>query len=420
MAGVLAVSGTVLIGMVALAAEAGVWHLQLRQTRTAADLGALAGAAAIERAADPVAVARDAVARNGFVSEGEGGRTSVFVARPPTSGAHVGRADAVEVVVSQTQTLGMARLVLRAPPVVTSRAVAASAVDMRVCALALGGGLTLGSSATQQGAPCALAANGPGGIDVAGGARVRVQAFMTNGGCTGCTSGDVWADGGQTQRPVVLAGRPNPVADPYRGLQQWRPAPPACRATPVAFAASGGRAATIDPADGAICDSLTVGANDTLTIRPGLYHVARGASLDIRGTVTGSGVTIVLTDDNPGTIGTVAIHPGANVDLAAPVDSLVPGHPEGRGVLIYRDARATSTGAGDTVRLNGGPGMRLTGAIYTPTTDVMVNGGGTTASAGGCMPVVGRSVSLARDADTRIDVAGCADMPVARVARLVE
>jgi hypothetical protein len=181
-----------------------------------------------------------------------------------------------------------------------------------------------------------------------------------------------------------------------------------------------GRAATISPGEGAICRNLSVGPNETLTLNPGLYYL-NNASLDIRGTVTGSGVTIVMTG-NAATVGTVTINAQSSVRLSAPVASLVPGVPEGRGVLLYRDARATNNGPQNELKLNGGADMRLEGAIYLPTSDVQVNGN-SGASSSGCMPIVGFALSFSGTADTRVDVSGCGNAvprPQLRVARLVE
>jgi hypothetical protein len=417
-ASLFAVSGAALVGMVALAAEAGVWQLQLRTSQTAADLAALSAASAMERPGDVVAVARDAASRNGFTSGGDGGRTTVTIARPPAAGAFAGNADAVEVVVSQTQTLGMARLVLGAPPVVRSRAVAMNVLDVDACILALGGGLSLGGNSTTNARRCALAANSTQyGINVFGNARVRASDLLTTGPCTGCTTGDVWTDDTRTARPAVSANRPNPVRDPYEPLQRWRPAPPACRAAPVQFTR---RTATISASDGAICDNLSVGPNETLNLNPGIYYL-NNASLDIRGTVNGTGVTIVLTG-NAATVGTITINAQSTVTLSAPTTSLIPNVPEGKGVVLYRDAVAANNGPQNELKLNGGANMRLFGAIYVPTSDVQVNGN-SGASYSACMPIVGFALSFSGTADTRVDVSECGTAvprPQIRVARLVE
>ena len=166
-AAIFAVSSTVLMGMVALAGDAGVWQLQLRNARTAADLAALSGALAIERNGNARGVATSAVSQNGFISGGDNGRTTVTASVPPASGTYAGCSDAVEVVVTRAQNLGLAKL-------------------------ALGGGLSLGGSSTTNAQRCGLAAKSTQyGINIFGSARVRASDLVTTGACGGCASGDV-------------------------------------------------------------------------------------------------------------------------------------------------------------------------------------------------------------------------------------
>ncbi len=414
-----AVSATALLGMVALAAETGVWQLQRRETRTAADLGALAGASAIERGADAVAVARDAVSHNGFAQGGEGGRTTVSIARPPISGSYVGNADAIEVIVNQSQNLGMARIAFGTAPSVGSRAVALSHVDLQACLLALGGGLEVGGNSTTNAQRCAIASNSNArGINIFGSASVRTSDLVTTGPCSGCDGADVWTDDTRTVRPATIPNRPNPINDPFAGLQNWSPAPPAT-CTPVTFT---NRVAnlTAGTTGTTICNDLTIGTNQTVNLGPGLYYL-NNASLTVRGTLTGTGVTIVMTG-SAATVGTIKINAQSTTTLTGPAASLIPGHPEGKGVVLYRDARATNNGSQNEVHLNGGAGMRIVGSVYLPTSDVQVNGNsGTNYSS--CMSIVGYYLSFSGTADTTVDVSGCSGItavPNLRIARLVE
>jgi len=418
-AALFAVSATALLGMVALAAETGVWQLQRRETRTAADLSALAGAAAIERGADAVAIARDAVSRNGFVDGGDGGRTSVTVNRPPATGGYAGNANAVEVIVNQTQNLGMARIAFGTAPTVGSRAVALSVVDLQACLLALGGGLDLGGNSTTNARRCAMAANSStSGINIFGSARVRATDLVTTGTCTGCDGPDVWTDDTRTARPAVVPNRANPITDPFAGLQSWTPTPPST-CTPVTYTNRVSNL-TAGASGTTICSDVTIGTNETLNLGPGLYYL-NNASLTVRGTLSGSGVTIVMTG-NPGTVGTVRINAQSTTTLSGPSTSLIPGHSEGQGVVLYRDARATNNGSQNDVQLNGGAGMRITGSVYLPTSDVQVNGNsGNNYST--CMAIIGYYLSFSGNSDTTVDVSGCTGItavPTQRVARLVE
>jgi hypothetical protein len=408
-----AASGTVLIGFVALAAEGGVWYLALRNATTAADLAALAGAAAVQRGQDGVAAATAVALRNGF---GAAGGASVAVNRPPSSGAFAGSAAAVEVLIDQPQRAVLAQLFVAGAPVARARAVAVVNTDEEVCLLALGGGLELGGNSTTNASRCALASNAPspGGISIVGSAQVRASTLVTTGACSGCAQGDVWTDDTRTARPAASANRTDPVRDPFAGLQSWTPSPPAC-GPGVQFV---GREATVAPGQ-AICSGVTVGPNETLTLLPGIHYFSN-ADLVVQGHIQGNGVTIVLTGE-PDRVGTVRINAQATGMLRGPATSLVPGQPAGAGVAIYRDARATNNGPQKEVQLNGGAAMDIIGGVYFPTSDVVVNGRSSMGSS--CFSIVGYRLALSGSSNTTVDVSGCAGVapyPVIQTVRLVE
>ncbi len=405
---VVAASGTILIGMAGLAAEGGTWYLALRNARTATDLAAVAGASAWQRGTAASPVALDTASRNGFA---QGGRNTVTVNNPPASGAYAGNSAAVEVTIAQTQQLSLTRMFLGTAPVVISRAVALSHADQPVCLYALNH-LDLGGNSTTQASRCAMVA-GTGGISVYGSASVRASQLLTNGACSGCTTGDVWTDNTRTTRPIVVANRPDVVPDPFANLRSWTPSPPACRSGSISGSAS------ITPAQGAICSNVSIGPKDTLTLAPGIYYF-NNADLDVRGTINGNGVTLIFTGDTS-RVGTITINSQASGSLRAPTSALVPGHPESAGLLLYRDARATNNGTAKQVSLNGGAVMALNGGIYLPTSDVVSNGHSAVIST--CLSVVGYNLSYSGSEDTEINIAGCtgyAPYPNVRTVRLVE
>lgn len=404
-----AAGGTILIGMAALATEGAGWYLAARNASTAVDLAALAGASAHDRGAPVTDIARDTAARNGFSTAGA---TVVQVHNPPVSGPNAGNASAVEVTVAQTPTLSLTRMFITTAPVIRARAVAISHTDEEVCLLALNQ-LELGGNSTTEGRRCAMA-SGSGGINIYGSARVRAARFVTTGTCSGCSSGDVWTDDTKTARPVQVSNRPQPVTDPFAGLRNWTPAPPACRTSGI-----GGGTVSITPDQGAICGNLTIGTNDTLNLAPGVYYF-NNADLDLRGRISGTGVTLVFTGDAD-RVGTIRINAEATGSLSGPTTSLIPGHAEAAGLAIYRDWRATNNGHAKEVQLNGGATMTLRGGVYLPTSDVVVNGKGDINS--NCLSIVGRNLSFSGAADTEVDVSGCAGYtpyPLLRTVRLVE
>lgn len=414
-AALVAVSGTVLIGFAGLAVEAGGWYLAMRHATTAADLAAVAGAAARERGLAANAVAFDTAARNGFAN---GGRNVVTVNNPPVAGAFAGNAAAVEVIVAQAQTMSLSRLFLGTPPTVHSRAVAAAHTDGAVCLLALGGGLELGGNSTTNAQRCALGSNAraPGGIRIYGNASVRAGALISTGTCTGCASGDVWSDNNRTIRPTVVTSRPNPIADPFANLQNWTPSPPACRSTAVTYTK---KQASLSPGQ-SICSSLSIGPGQTLNLSPGIYYF-KNADLLVQGTINGDGVTIVFTGDAD-RVGTLSVNAQATGSLHGPTGSLIAGHPESAGLVAYRDARATNNGSAKEVQLNGGATMAMFGGMYFPTSDVVVNGNSDIGYSS-CLGVIGYRLSFSGTSDTQVDVSGCAGFtPYASVntIRLVE
>ncbi len=408
-----AVSGTVMLGFAALAAEGGAWYLAQRNLTTAADLAALGGAAALQRGQDGRAAASLVAGRNG-ASAANG--ASVAVNIPPRVGAFTGNASAVEVELTQPQRTVLAQLFTAHAPTARARAVAVVNRDEEVCLLALGGGLILGGNSTVNAGRCALGSNAsaPGGVDVVGSARVRAALLVTTGDCVGCGTGDVWTDDSRTTRPTISARRAEPIVDPFASLQNWVPSPPPCGPA-VTY---NNREATLSPGQ-AICSDVTVGTNETLRLQPGVYYL-NNADLVVQGRIEGTGVTIVMTGD-PDRVGTVRINAQATGLLRGPAGSLIPGHPSAAGLVLYRDARATNNGQQKEVQLNGGATMDIFGGVYMPTSDVVVNG--RSAMGSSCFSIVGYRLSLSGNSDTTVDVSGCTGFtpfPVIQTVRLVE
>ncbi|MBP0445293.1 hypothetical protein J8J14_10935 [Roseomonas sp. SSH11] len=402
--------GTLLLGCVGLAADGGVWFLSLRNATSAADLAALAGAATLDRGGNGENAARGIAGRNGF-SSSTGATVEVNI--PPLTGAQKGVSGAVEVLISQPQRSVFASLFMPQAPTVRTRAVAIGKVTERVCLLALGGGLELGGNSTSHSVDCALASNAaaPNGIHIVGSASVRTSSLITTGDCIGCDSGDVWTNDYRTTRPAVTSQRPDPIRDPFAAMRSWRPTP----ASPCVNQPSG-RDSEIGP--GTYC-SLSVGSNESLTLRAGLYYV-KGGDLTVQGRITGDGVTIVMTGE-PDNVGTVRINAQAEGHLRGPINSVIPGVPAAAGLVLYRDARATNNGPAKEVQLNGGASMDIFGGVYFPTSDVVING--RSAMGSNCFSVVGYRLSLSGSSNTTVDVSGCPGVtpyPIVRTVRLVE
>jgi Putative Flp pilus-assembly TadE/G-like len=407
----LAGSAAVLLGFAGLAVDAGSWYLSLRQATTAADLAALAGSAARERGADYVAVARNTAALNGFPNAAE------VTVQPPASGNFVGDSTAVEVIITRTQSMSLARLFLTSAPQVRSRAVASAHLEDEVCVLALGiipgrGGLELGGHSTTSATTCTLG-SGADGISVDGSARVQAAGLITTGSCSGCQSNNV-SGGTSGVAPLVVANRPNPIPDPFASLQNWTPQPDTNPANCIQIKFNN-NSASISP--GTICQNLKIQAKQTLNLSPGIYYF-NNASLEVAGqaTINGDGVTLVFTGD-PNSVGSISIDGGAQGHLTGPTSSLITGYDAAKGLVMYRIPTPTS----GPVKLDGNDNMQLFGGLYFPTSDVTVNGKAEIASA--CLSIVANDISISGNADTTIGVSGCKGFtpyPTIRTVRLVE
>src|SRR5215470_6898788 len=133
----LALSMTILIGFAGLGTEAVMLLLKHRQMQSAADAAAFGGATALAAGypSDYRVEARAVAAAHGYVDGTSG--VGVAVNSPPTTGSHAGTAGAVEVIISQPQTVPMIGLLTSAAFNVRARAVAMAGNTTSDCVLEL-------------------------------------------------------------------------------------------------------------------------------------------------------------------------------------------------------------------------------------------------------------------------------------------
>jgi hypothetical protein len=108
------------------------------------------------------------------------------------------------------------------------------------------------------------------------------------------------------------------------------------------------------------------------TLSPGIYIISDGSFNDTgQNSVTGNGVTIILTSSTPGSDnGTFSVTGGGGLNLTAPT------YGPTAGMALWADKNLPNKG--DTFA--GGTTSGLTGAIYLPSHDVSYAGNGSTAS----------------------------------------
>jgi Flp pilus assembly protein TadG len=363
-----------LIGMTALGVEVGLWYETRRAMQVSADTAAL-GAAAALKAGESVALAQSeawADARaNGFAitstvgAVGSGPNSlTITVNSPPTKGAYVGNASTAEVIVSQPQPVLLGGLFLTVGPTIQARSVAGMALGP-TCVLALS---PSGASAAQETGgtisltKCNMQVNSTSGsaLSLTGGSITAVAVDVTGGD----------SNTGGTITPGATTGV-TAVADPYSGLYAANSVSTltnqACPAANKAVTVVGGTK-TLSP--GVYCNSLTI-VGGTVTFSPGVYIIQGGQLSNVGGTITGSGVTFIMTCGAPPCTGAssnyaTASLTGGTANLSAPSTG------SWAGMLFYQDP--SDSHHTDTDPLTGSNNTFF-GALYFPTQAVNYTGG---------------------------------------------
>lgn len=394
----------VLLGVLGLGADAGIWYANKRAAQTQTDAAAISGAfekAKLHTAANIIAAAQKEAIRNGFTNAAP---NILTIHNPPTSGPHTGDVKAVEVVMSTKQSLLFSQFFLD-NVVVKTRAVASVQTTGTACVLALdptaSSALTNSGSVTVNMPGCVMAANSTSNsaINLQGSATVSADSLWTPGNYSQGGSASVTLD----KPPTVGAW---PIDDPYANVQL--PLVGACTNLVIPSGAS-----SISP--GNYC-SFNPPSNSTVTFQPGTYYINGGDfSINSSGVVIrcncpgDSGVTIVMTSStastNPSSIGTVTIN-GGDIQLKAPSDGSTYS-----GLAFYQDPRAPL--GNPVAKFNGGANMSIQGAVYFPKRQVQWNGNNSP-SGPSCTQVIGRTVTFIGNAT--INNSGCVEAGVKPLA----
>jgi hypothetical protein len=398
-----AITLTVLIGFVGLGTDVVYALNKQRQMQAVASAAAFSGAVAL--AANVTGrkfdvEARGVAAAAGFVNDVKG--VVVTPLNPPQhSASYNGVATAVEVTVSQPQTLPLVDLLVSGTWNVSARAVAAvstsggggdgcvMALDPRSTANVIGVNINNGANVSMPN--CSMIVNTASNTALkltatlnAKSVKVAGSIYLDWGGQLSATSASVGP--GQTIRtpqysslctPSAICQPGNyptnqqPVSDPYSGTpvpttstfgtqvpgqlqSNCAPPKPSCSLTP-----------------GVYNNGIAMGNNAVVSMAPGVY-IVDGGVFSVQGGVTlnGTGVTIVLGKGTSG-YATVNIGNGVKVTLSAPTSGAT------SGLLFFQDPQAPTTGVNS---FQGGATEVLTGALYFPHQTVQYSNGTTNAS----------------------------------------
>ena len=376
----IAIGLTVLFGFAALGVDVSLWLRAKNDVQAAADASAnsvAAAAVAGNSGGRLTAEANAAAAANGFQNGMNG--VTVTLNNPPASGPNAGNADAYEVIISAPQKVYLASVLHgTTAPIVKGRAVALLKKGFKgpTCILGLSPlpsavDVTFNGSTVVTANNCSVDADSPSSssINTNGGGSVHAKNVRTVGGISG---GNIFV----TDSPGIFT-QSSSTPDPYHdrtipnmpvgtGPNKWSGA--------VKNTGSG------DPPVMTINGNVDVKGNTTLD--PGIYIINNGSFNDTgQSTVTGTGVTIILTSSTPASdTGTFSVTGGGGLNLTAPT------YGPSAGIVLWADKNLPQKE--DTFA--GGTTTQTVGAIYLPSHDVKYAGNGNTASK--CMQMIAYNV----------------------------
>jgi Flp pilus assembly protein TadG len=379
----------VILGMVALGTEITFVMFKHRQMQSAADSAALGGATALGTGypADFTLQARAIAATAGFVHGVDD--VTVAVNNPPTMGAHAGDTGAVEVIVSQPQTLGMVSLFRSGLFDVGARAVAIQGNTSLYCILALdptaSSAVRIQNNGVVSSTECGVAVNS--NSDTA-------LVLRNNAAINGPVSvhGD-WS----LSNNAVLNGNPlvnhGPViADPYAGVQLQTI--PSC----TGQSGSGGNNATINLTPGHFCGGWNYQNNVTVNLAPGAYYVDQRMILRNNAVLNAAGGVTLIVNGNYA----IDLENNVTLNITAPAT----GDYAGLAFFGLRNATPSVTQTFENNAI-----LNIKGVVYFPNQIIEFENNGST-TPGGCTQVIGRIIYISNNVDLDRSCAGTGVKPI--------
>jgi hypothetical protein len=387
------------IGALAVGSETGMWYATQAKMQDAADSSAISTAiGVIAGDTNWTLQANATTASDGFVNGSNG--TVVTVNNPPKSGPNTGTAGDIEVIISQPQKLLFSGLFLKSPVVVKARAVAGVPAGV-VCVLALNKslvvpGFTASAGAAVMADQCNIADNSPSPLALTVDALSNTTAQKIN-----VVGGYVNVLGTVTTTQGVHTGS-TPTQDPFAGLSVPTPPSGPCDPNSAKFGPINGTV-TLSPTL-RYCGGLNVGPGGNVTLSPGTYYMDMaflglglpvvapdgGLLVATGGSLTGTGVTIVLTSSN-GLFSNLAnldlggLLGGGVINLTAPTSGTY------ANLVVFNDPGALLS----VLTFHGGTQNNFAGTIYAPTSTVVYALGSTATKTGQCTRLIADTIDIA-------------------------
>ncbi|MEO6255853.1 MAG: pilus assembly protein TadG-related protein [Sphingomicrobium sp.] len=377
---IIAASMPLIIGGAGLATDTIQWTLWKRQLQRAADSAAIAGVYDREAAGGSTSTASAAVTHDLVLNLHTSNAMKTgfpTVSFPANSGSATNQ---VKVTVAIQKPLSFSSFFMASAPTITAVATAASIpAGGDACVQALENsasktGITNSGNTTIYMPDCVFYSNSPSTNSASAGGSSSVTALA------------IAAVGGiqQSNNWHVTSYRPYSPAlpDPFAGV-----APDLNAMTCSASALTATTNFATLPAGTNCFASMSIGSNKSLTVPANFGPIyINGGSVDLKGTFTCVGCTIVLTNKNPAstTIGTFDSNAQATNSITAPTSGTF------KGIAVYQDRRAVDCSGCN--KINGGSSNPITGAMYFPKQELWYNGGGNVTAT--CTMFVARRITF--------------------------
>lgn len=380
----------VVLGCAGLGVEAGFWQYRQREAQTAADLAAYAGAVSL-RNHEPVWQARAEAEAEARLHGFEAAAGSMTANTPPLTGQNQ-NLRSMEVVLNQSLPRLFSAIFNDEPVQISVRAVATYQEEADACLLALspdaGAAIDLFGSSNVALIECEIMSNSiaedavllRGSTDIVAPCINSVGGFQVGGGSADYTLTECRA-------PRINLPR---AQDPYADVE-----PPSMPSSCSNINSGGGgnNSGPVTVTAGAsgvkrFCNGLNLTGD--YVFEPGVYVIDGGdLRIGAQANVVAEGVTFYFTDG-----ARARFNGGAEIQITAPTSG------DFSGLAFFGDRDDFGV---DHV-FNGTAGSQITGAIYTPSSDIRFLGN--FSGQDGCMQLVGYTVEIGGNANITTDCTG--------------
>lgn len=406
----------IVVGGAGLATDTIQWVLWNRELQRAADTAAIAGVYA-EAQGETVS---DAVCAH--LSSASGGTCSSTtnannhtgvslltgypqIAYPADTGTY---SKAVQVTVAVQKSLGFSSLFLKTAPTITVSATAAMVPTLHPCVKGLkkSGGPALiidGNTTVKLGCPAQSNSNANTSVTASGSYDFESPTVAGAGSLPTSITGVTTLDPYHMASPDDLAGKYSTDIPP--GCPEYTPS--SNKATYTTGTGQSKITHLESYQTGGVCYSNFKFTGGTYVLDAGTYYID-SADFDTTGgtTLSGTGVTIILTGASPGT---VQMNGSATINLSAPTTGSY------ANMLFIQSSSATTDNLN---KINGDANSSFAGTFYFPSGKVQLNGNNSATTQ--CAMIVGDVVEFSGNANLQNDTSTCTNTPPTDTAQEVK